>query len=189
MLRYPFKPRYEVASRIATSSDSIFPTRLTHTWSDLSPRNFAALEDIIIQNVGSNVVDPVLQKDLSSLKWLDRRILVVEDKATITLRLPSHLHPSLGDLKENVKMYAQKELETWSLRNSYQLDVKFDVEVVTTNPLKNRPKDAEDTLGPGLARVSQVLAVYSCKVGIADLMSGPTRVITPTSDYAVVFEA
>lgn len=185
--RYPCKPRHEAASRIV-SSHSI-PIRLKHDWSDLSPRNFAALEDSIIQNVGTNVFDPVLHKDLSSLKWLDRRILVSEGKATITLRLPSQLHPSLADLKANVKKYAQKELETWLSQNNYQLEAKFDVEVVTTNPLKDRAKDAENTLGPGLARVSQFLAVYSCKVSITNLTSGPTRVNTPTSECAVVFGA
>jgi hypothetical protein len=162
--RYPFKPRHEAASRIAISRS--IPIRLAHTWSDVSARNFAALEDSIIQNVGGNVYDPVLQKDLASLKWLDRRILVSQDKATITLRLPSHLHPSLADLKSNVKKYAEKELETWLSKNRYQLEANFDVKVVTTNQLKDRPKDAEDTLGPGLARVSQFLAVYSCKVSI-----------------------
>ena len=175
------------ASRILASHR--IPNRLAHSWSDVSPRNFAALENTVIDNVGASVVDPVLQKDLGSLKWLGRRILVSNDKANITLQLPSHLHPLIPELKASVQKSAQQEIEKWLAQHGYQIEAKCDVEVVTINSSTNRPQDVEKTLGPGLARVSQFLAVYSCKVSTNANSSRMVQVVSVTSDGAVVFQA
>ena len=146
--------------------------RSAHTWSDVSPRDFASLEDTLCKNVGSTVIDPILQKDLSSLKWIDRRLNVAHDGAAVkvTLKLPTLLHPSMLELKALVEKESLKELEKWISSHKYELDSRVDVEITTTKPIPAMARYVENheellkQVGPGLVNVSQYLAVYSCKV-------------------------
>jgi len=146
--------------------------RCAHSWADISPRDFASLEDNLWEQVGSKVVDPILQKDLRSLKWLDRRIHVAKDSETVslTLQLPTRLHPSIAELKEMVEKVAFDELDQWISKNGYQLKPRIEVTTKDAKPIPAMARYVENhedlvkQLGPGLVNVSQYLAVYSCKV-------------------------
>jgi len=130
------------------------------------------LEDNLWEQVGSKVVDPILQKDLRSLKWLDRRIHVAKDSETVslTLQLPTRLHPSIAELKEMVEKVAFDELDQWISKNGYQLKPRIEVTTKDAKPIPAMARYVENhedlvkQLGPGLVNVSQYLAVYSCKV-------------------------
>lgn len=145
-----------------------------HTWSDVSPRDLASLEDKLWRSIGADVVDPILQKDLGSLKWLDRRIEVAKngETAKLTVRLPTQLYPSKEELKERVQAKASEEVEEWISKHIYELDGRIDVEVTAAKPVPAMSKYVENheellkQLGPGLVNVSQYLAVYSCKGGV-----------------------
>jgi len=141
----------------------------------LSARQVADLEDLLMANVGSQVQDPVLHKDLVSLQWFHSRIAVSEDGTVqILLRLPSLLHPALHELKETVRILAEKEIGQWLLSSQQQEQqqptIHVNVEVMATQPipmmarLVEDPEELINDIGPGLANVSHFVAVYSCKV-------------------------
>ena len=145
-----------------------------HTWADVSPRELASLEDRLWKSVGTKVIEPILQKDLGSLKWLDRRIEVLADNknaAKLTVRLPTQLYPSKNELLDQVQTIASQEVEDWNSKQTDKLDdARIDVEMVAAKPVPAMSKYVENheellkQLGPGLVNVSQYLAVYSCKV-------------------------
>ncbi|CAB9499177.1 Iron-sulfur cluster carrier protein [Seminavis robusta] len=97
----------------------------------------------------------------------------------MTLKLPSRLHPSLLELKSQIQKTAESELEQWISQHNYialqstkiQVDVTKQPKPVqkvkaSTIHLSDEEETPEDQLGPGLANVSQFLAVYSCKGGV-----------------------
>jgi hypothetical protein len=100
-------------------------------------------------NVGSQVQDPVLHKDLVSLQWFHSRI-------------------------ETVRILAEKEIGQWLLSSQQQEQqqptIHVNVEVMATQPipmmarLVEDPEELINDIGPGLANVSHFVAVYSCKV-------------------------
>lgn len=149
-------------------------SRSLHTWADVSPRELASLEDRLWQSVGAKVVEPTLQKDLGSLKWLDRRIEVLANAAKLTVRLPTLLYPSKDELLKQVQTIASQEVQDWNSQQADKLDhAQIDVEMVAAKPVPAMSKYVENheellkQLGPGLVNVSQYLAVYSCKVGFS----------------------
>lgn len=147
----------------------------------LSPREVADLEDLLLKKVGTQVIDPVLQKDLATLQWFHSRI-AVSDNGTIQilLRMPSLLHPSLQELKETVRVRAEQEIQQWFKSKKGRdnddetaaatADIKVNVEAMATQPIPimarfvEDPEDLVKDIGPGLANVSHFVAVYSCKV-------------------------
>jgi hypothetical protein len=98
----------------------------------------------------------------------------------VLLKLPSLLHPSLPELKEKLgravygraKDWFDKNVETESTRN-----IIVNVEAIAEKPvsvmakLLDNPEDLLKELGPGLANVSHVVAVYSCKVRKFDFIT------------------
>ena len=145
--------------------------RYAHSWSNISHRDFASLEDQIFR-AGSRVVDPILKTEVGQLNWLQRRIQVTKDSepALMTLRLPSLLHPSLSELQHSIQTIATTEFEQWKANKKYDLDLGIKVEVTPSKPIPSMARYAENheeltsQLGPGLVNVSQFIAVYSCKV-------------------------
>lgn len=144
------------------------------SWSDLSKRDFAALEDRLVSKIGSTVKDPVLNSDLRSLGWLQRRVALSDDgNVTLHLKLPTLLHPEKEKLAHQVERVAKEELYAIAKKKEMtNVDSPVDVNVVfTTSPtvpvVARRPEEHDEIikkLGPGLAKVAQFLAVYSCKV-------------------------
>ena len=146
----------------------------TLSWSDLSKREFAALEDRLVTKVSSRVKDPVLQSDLRSLGWIQRRIVVSDEDGSVGLhlRLPTLMHPALDQLKEEIEKVSLEELQVIASEKGIQQPPTA-VHVLATAsppiPIVARQADEHDEiikkLGPGLAKVAHFLAVYSCKVG------------------------
>jgi hypothetical protein len=144
----------------------------------VSKRDFAQLEDALHRAAGS-VVDPVVGRSLSSLQWLDKRLALSEDGRALRmlLRMPSLLHPRLAELKDRVREAAEA-----AMRAS---PIPVGAESATVEAIAGRPvpfaarllhaQDEEDGgrdevlagLGPGLAGVAHVVAVYSCKVRVS----------------------
>lgn len=122
--------------------------------------------------VGSRVKDPVLQSDLRTLGWIQRRVGVsVDGTVRLELKLPTLLHPSLEQLKDEVESAAKNELQ--EIVKERKLDLAaHSVQVVASAsapfPVGARGVDEHDELvkklGPGLSKVAHFLAVYSCKV-------------------------
>lgn len=144
-----------------------------HTWSDVSPRDLASLEDRLCQSVGTKVIEPILKKDLGSLKWMDRRIVVATEQnaAKLSVRIPTQLYPSKDELLKQVLKITSREVQDWNAQRTDQLDdARIQVELVAAKPVPAMSKYVENheellkQLGPGLVNVSQYLAVYSCKV-------------------------
>jgi hypothetical protein len=139
-----------------------------HTFSDVTTRSFAELEDQLWKAVGSKAIDPILGKDLASLKWIDRRLELADaDKLLkIKLRLPTLLHPSKSELKETVLNIAKDELFQWMTKQNLDLSLDVAVELVGSKPVPHMARFVENNeelvkqLGPGLVNVSQYLAVY-----------------------------
>jgi Mrp family chromosome partitioning ATPase len=145
-----------------------------HTLSDVSPRDFALLEEQIVRSIRKNAIDPISQKDLGSLQWVNRRIESRDGGKSlkIALQLPSLLHPSLTELKENVQSIAEEEWKKWAVKRGGDFDVKLDVQLIASKPIPAMARFVENheelvsQLGPGLVHVSQYIAVYSCKGGV-----------------------
>lgn len=141
---------------------------LLHTLSDVSPRLYAELEHQLWSSVGSKAIDPIVGKDLRSLKWIDRRMELAEGGKTLkmVLRLPTLLHPSKEELRKTVQEIAAKEVAQWLIRQRLDLNVNVTVEVVGTKPVPTMARFVENQeelvkqLGPGLVNVAQYLAVY-----------------------------
>jgi hypothetical protein len=146
----------------------------------LTKRELADLEERICRAAGS-VVDPILGQSLDSLQWLHRRLAVSSretgggnDKPTILrmlLKVPTLLHPGLPDLKRRIQESAESELKSSSSVIGQTLIV--DVVAIATRPVPYIARwmgDHEEQdeflreLGPGLANVAHIVAVYSCKV-------------------------
>lgn len=136
-----------------------------HTLADVSPRAFAELEDQIWRNIASKANDPILQKDLGTLKWTGKRIESDGDRLKLVLRLPTLLHPKITELKRIVKDIAARELSSWTSKRGMYLNAEITVDVVApVLPTMARFVESHDELikqlGPGLVNVSQYLAVY-----------------------------
>lgn len=141
----------------------------------LTKREFADLEERIHRASGS-VADPVLGQSLESLQWLHRRLAVSSQEAGTTIlrmlvKVPTLLHPGLPDLKRRIQEAAEAELKKSSGAIGQSLTV--DVEAIATRPVPYVARwmgehDEQEAflreLGPGLANVSHIVAVYSCKV-------------------------
>lgn len=160
---------------------SAYSTKFRHaalrslsSWSSLSKRDFAALEDRLVSKVGSQVKDPILDTDLRSLGWIQRRIDISEnDCIGIQLRLPTLLHPEREKLTRQVKEVSLQELQTIAQEKGFDkdsLNVNVVVSAASTTPVvARRPEEHDEIikkLGPGLAKVAHFLAVYSCKGGV-----------------------
>jgi len=153
--------------------------RSLSSWSSLSKRDFAALEDRLVSKVGSAVKDPILQSDLRSLGWIQRRIELSEDGSVgLHLKLPTLLHPAKERLTEQVKQVSRQELQTIAQEKGMDQEtvgVNVVVSAAPTVPIvARRPEEHDEVikkLGPGLAKVAHFLAVYSCKVQISSAHS------------------
>ena len=139
-----------------------------HTLSGASLREMADLEERLWSEVGSRVQDPLLKKDLKSLKWMHRRLAVSNDNTVqILLKLPTLLHPLLDELKKLVKSAAESELQSWLSERGLNVQSKVNVEAVHEKVEINDGEGRNEflaNLGPGLSNVRHFLAVYSCKV-------------------------
>ena len=138
------------------------------------------MEDTLKVHLGRRVKDPVLNRDLASLGWLNSRCVAVsEDGRTVELllRLPSLLHPELETLKGLVTAEAENILNKWRKDNMNALsneailsEVNVEAVAVSPTPLMSRfvenPDELLKELGPGLENVAHVVAVYSCKGGV-----------------------
>lgn len=144
-----------------------------HKISGASTRQMADLEDRIYKVVGSSVEDPEANLNLRTLGWMNRRMAISKDNSIhILLKLPTLLHPSLDQLKDSVKTIAEKEVKVWANEIGIDANPKVNVEAIASKPVSWLVKDVEDQeelesrLGPGLANVSHIIGVYSCKVRI-----------------------
>jgi hypothetical protein len=141
----------------------------------VSKRDFAQLEDALHRAAGS-VVDPVVGRSLSSLQWLDKRLALSEDGRALRmlLRMPSLLHPRLAELKERVREAAEAAMRASPISTGAE---SATVEAIAGRPVpfaarllhgQDEEGGGRDEvlagLGPGLAGVAHVVAVYSCKV-------------------------
>lgn len=147
---------------------------LSTSTSSWSSREFAQLEAILHDQVSKQTKDPVLARPLSELQWLHKRMAVSKDESTLQLllRLPSLLHPQLESLRESVADQATSALATLdtSIRKTL---TRANVEAIPTPPVPVMARlvlgDHEEmikALGPGLASVSHIIGVYSCKGGV-----------------------
>mmetsp|Transcript_14407 Transcript_14407/g.20296 ORF Transcript_14407/g.20296 Transcript_14407/m.20296 type:complete len:618 (+) Transcript_14407:123-1976(+) len=147
-------------------------TRCIRAVSSFSPREMAALEERLITYVGLQVKDPVLQKDLRTLGWIQKRIVFSDNSLRIELRLPTFLHPALQELKECIEIKAREELERISFEKGWKSPPQVNLHVVATQPHPVVAREVEEhtelisRLGPGLANVAHFVAVYSCKGGV-----------------------
>lgn len=153
--------------------------RSLSSWSSLSKRDFAALEDRLVSKVASTVKDPILDTDLRSLGWIQRKITISDDDGSlgIQLKLPTLLHPERQQLTEAVSKACRDELHAIAHEkgiNQEQVNVNVEVTVAPVIPIvARRPEEHDEVikkLGPGLSRVAHFLAVYSCKVQTIDII-------------------
>ena len=147
--------------------------RSLSSWSSLSKRDFAALEDRLVHQVGSTVKDPILNTDLKTLGWIQRRIKLSDKNNSVglQLKLPTLLHPQRQELTNAVELALQEELTAIANEkgmNTETVNVNVDIIAAPTVPVvARRPEEHDEVirnLGPGLAKVAHFLAVYSCKV-------------------------
>ncbi len=145
--------------------------RRFHRLPGASPRDMADLEDRVWSAVGDSVKDPEIGFFLNDLGWMTRRLAVSEDGTIqVLLKLPTMLHPSIDQLKEEVRDAAEMEIRKFlSEKSLNEREIKVNVEAVATTPMpfigsREDPKEIESRLGPGLVNVAHYLAVYSCKV-------------------------
>ena len=170
--------------RAAADCDSSMPVHvlLRSVWSSAgaSPRDLADLEDKVLAALKSNAVDPVLNKDVVSLGWV-RGVAFPhsteqEQPVRVSVRLPTMLHPSIGDVQDQIQNIVQQEIHSFATEKGWDVgaeseDIDVDVSVVPSKPVPLAQTAAEHAeiikkLGPGLANVGQFLAVYSCKGGV-----------------------
>jgi hypothetical protein len=170
--------RYFMSASITLSPT---PSNTNVLSSVLSRRQIADLEEYLYESVGNFVNDPVSGRTVNELKWTNKRIAISkrsEDGTIIIdtlLRLPSLLHPSLQELKDQFREVAQKHAKDWFIRENIGTlaqngEVVVNVEVLPEKPvsamarLLENPDELLSSLGPGLVAVSHIIAVYSCKV-------------------------
>lgn len=177
------------ACRYLRTKNSVTSSSLTNThshklglrslssWSSLSKRDFASLEDRLVSKVGTTVKDPILNTPLKSLGWIQRRITISDHDNTSTvgvqLKLPTLLHPQRLQLTKAVQQASQEELQTIADEKGIPKDnvnVNIEVTAAPTVPIvARRPEEHDEVvkkLGPGLAKVAHFVAVYSCKGGV-----------------------
>lgn len=143
----------------------------------------ADIEDRVWSSVGTSVQDPEINKTLKELGWINRRLAVSEDGTVqLLLKVPTLLHPSLDQLKEQVKNAAEVEIRKFlSGKGLKEAEGKLqvNVEAIANTPIPftaggpEDPKDIESRLGPGLVNVAHYLAVYSCKVSDTNITKFP----------------
>jgi hypothetical protein len=147
--------------------------RSLSSWSSLSTRDFAALEARLVHKVGSTVKDPILNTDLKTLGWIQRRIKVTDkdNSLELQLKLPTLLHAQRQELTSAVESALREELTAIAGEKGIdQKSVNVNVEITaapTVPVVARRPEEHDEVirnLGPGLAKVAHFLAVYSCKV-------------------------
>ena len=158
-----------------------------------SARQVVDLEEEVWKTVSAKVVDPAIQKPLKDLGWLNRRIGSSrsdgygrdsneggDDNAVafqILLNLPTLLHPNLVELKDRVQAEVRTQISKWMTKIGVDDSAPFQVDVQalpspkppipwTIQAGRASTEDIEDRLGPGLAHVAHVVAVYSCKGGV-----------------------
>jgi Mrp family chromosome partitioning ATPase len=148
--------------RIAASFAGSAQTRVLSS-SSLSRRAVAALEDELTAAVGQ-LKDPILDKSLKALGWLPKRLAVDGNHVTVSLQLPSLLHPELDELKRRIEATATELLHNKGLTVNIDLQASkpFPMHALSTDQYTDYLK----ALGPALANVSHCLAVYSCKGGV-----------------------
>jgi len=139
----------------------------------LSRRNLATLEDYLFQHLGLGIKDPVLNSDLRSLDWIQRRIKQTDNgDIVVTLSLPSLLHPAIHELKEQTKLAADRYVQQFYTMQGWEHIPEINLVATAAKPFPSTIRRAEDhqdyiqKLGPGLAHISHFLAVYSCKGGV-----------------------
>lgn len=170
---------FDGGSREKKENDRNFNIKFT-------PRIKAKMESTIMNHLRS-VVEPILKKDLDELGWL-KRVSVNEESSQISseassvfhvnvqVNLPSLLYPSTEKLKnllENeIYFVCQKTFHTESVTCGVDCSVgisSLDRHLSSAHAqyhLLQESDKVEDNLGPGLANVSQFLAIYSCKGGV-----------------------
>ena len=159
------------------------PLLLRGVWSSAgaSPRDLADLEDKVLGALKSSAVDPVLNKDVVSLGWV-RGVAFPhstehDQPVRVSVRLPTMLHPSIGDVQNQIQGIVQQEIQSFAKEKGWEVGansdsgIDVDVSVVPSKPVPLAQTAAEHAelikkLGPGLANVGQFLAVYSCKGGV-----------------------
>eukprot|EP00934_Nitzschia_sp_Nitz4_P005737 Nitzschia sp. Nitz4//scaffold119_size111653//54570//56593//NITZ4_004192-RA/size111653-processed-gene-0.188-mRNA-1//-1//CDS//3329533842//5727//frame0 len=149
--------------------------RLVHAVAKASPRDMADLEDRVFKTVGSSVKDPILEKSLSDLGWMTRKLAVSQDGTVqVLLKVATRLHPMLDELKQQTQEAVREEIKTWASEKGLDGDEEplVNVEALPAAPVPFMAKtpeehaDIESKLGPGLTHVAHFLAVYSCKGGV-----------------------
>ena len=167
--------RYMTTTTITTST----------TTNRIPIRDMATLEEYFLEHLGSNIQDPVLNSDLRSLDWIQRRVQQTEcGNLVVTLSLPSLLHPNIEQLKEQVRKSATElvtqlyKQQGWNNNKNNHHDNQnasipsVHVHVIPSKPFPSMSRRVQDyekyiqSLGPGLAHISHFLAVYSCKGGV-----------------------
>ena len=173
------KRLFGIATRYnSPNRESITSRRLSqqHRYlQSLSKRQLALLETHLHASVVSTVRDPVLDRDLASLDWLHRRTALSADGTVqLLLRLPTLLHPKLQELKQDIKVQAERAIKEWMQQEDIQYTTLpvVNVESIATTPWSMMARLVDDTdelltsLGPGLSNVAHFVAVYSCKGGV-----------------------
>ena len=158
-------------------------TTSTTTTKRLSIRDLATLEEYFLENLGPNIQDPVLNSDLRSLDWIQRRIQQTEcGDLVVTLSLPSLLHPNIEELKEKIiksatalvtQLYKQQGWDNNNNHDNQNTSIpSVRVHIIPSKPFPSMARRVQDyenyiqTLGPGLAHISHFIVVYSCKGGV-----------------------
>mmetsp|Transcript_17096 Transcript_17096/g.49079 ORF Transcript_17096/g.49079 Transcript_17096/m.49079 type:complete len:628 (-) Transcript_17096:55-1938(-) len=145
-----------------------------------SPRDLADLEDKVLGALKANAIDPVLNKDVVSLGWVRGVVFPhsteQEQPVRVSVRLPTMLHPSIGDVQDQIQGIVQQEIHSFAKEKGWEVgansdSIGVDVSAVPSKPVPLAQTAAEHAeiikkLGPGLANVGQFLAVYSCKGGV-----------------------
>jgi Mrp family chromosome partitioning ATPase len=121
------------------------------------------------------VKDPILNTDLKTLGWIQRRIKVTDkdNSLELQLKLPTLLHAQRQELTSAVESALREELTAIAGEKGIdQKSVNVNVEITaapTVPVVARRPEEHDEVirnLGPGLAKVAHFLAVYSCKGGV-----------------------
>ena len=146
-----------------------------------SPRQVAEFESQLLEACRS-VYDPVLSRSLKELGWI-RRVSFFSNQTDdnkdikiqlkVDVKVPSLLYPSLNELESMIRKVVMKMSEdNLNIRiDDCLIDIKAgkivpDKGKVPLSLNQAKVENSQNSLGPGLANVSQFLAVYSCKGGV-----------------------
>ena len=193
--------------RVHSLDSSKIPTSETVSsyLQNLSPREEAKLEQTIldaISNEKNGVRDPIIGRNIRKLGWVKSLHVMkpveigilrsttilnankrnVDEKGIlVNLSLPSLIHPSLEELKQDIqKIVSQQVILSMLKDQSFAFEdykgmfediVRVDVKIAASKPspfVHNLDEQDEliKKLGPGLANVRHFVAVYSCKGGV-----------------------